>query len=440
MSYKEAWAGEFKTIARMSKKAQAIENRSEATVQQYIIGIKQFLEFHGESNPDEFLEAVREGKVDINRLIEDFVIEKDSQGLNTRTIRNYVGAIEKWLYLNDVEVQIKESVKPKGVNNRPLDDRIPKTDELKKLMIHTTGIRDKTIIEMAASSGLRKGTLLSLRVDDVNFDIDPDIAMITVKGGPGKKLAIGRKYFTFITPEARHYLELYREKREKVNDWNPESPLFTLHFDTETDKRIGRPLSSNGFSKLWQRLLDKASLDKMDEAGKRSWYILHFHTLRKFFMTQCSVAAIKPQFYNFWLGRKRFTTGSNDHAYFKAELENHIEEYKKAIPLLSIEEAETEEVKKDVSGLYLKVQEQARQIRELQSYLSQAGDLMKEAPELFAKRLQSIRRLSLMAIHDDDIHALMRDVTPLTEREQEDLKKQKPDLIQALKDMKKKRT
>ena len=382
MSYRNSWAGKYKSIGKLRNRLR-IKGKTEGTINQHIIAVKQFLDFHKYKNPDKLLEQIQEKKVDFNDLIEEFVVSNIDRGLGRKTLRQYVSYVEKWLQYNDVDVHIKEAIRPEGRTRRPLSDRSPTREELKNLMNHAY-IRDKTIIEVASSSGLRIGTLLGLKVGDVDFGIDPEIARINVCGGDGRKLKFGQKYFTFITPEARRYLEKYLQERRNVEKFNRESPLFMLHFNIETDKRIGKPLGAIAFRRQWHRLLKRSGLDEKDkpEGSITDWYVLHFHTLRKYFMTQCVEAGVKTQYYNFWMGHKQFDSGQNDSAYFRPEGMKHIEEYKKAIQNLSIEEYKAEEIKEEVKGLLNARYEQDKRIEKLEQELEVTHKMLMKMREL----------------------------------------------------------
>ena len=130
-----------------------------------------------------------------------------------------------------------------------------------------------------------------------------------------------RFYVTFITPEAKRMLELYRKTEEKKRPRTSEDYVFT--------DRYGKPLDFNGFRMLWNGTLEKLDLAEK----KRKIHTLHFHTLRKFFRTQCEGAGIQRSFWDFWMGHKG---GYLDESYFRAEQTKHVEEYRKAIPNLTV--------------------------------------------------------------------------------------------------------
>ena len=362
MSYKKIWASKYKSIRHL-KELFRIKNKSEGTVDQYIIGIKQFLDFLKQQNPDQFLKDVKEGHIDFNEKVREFVSFQLDRGLNSRTLRHYVVSVESWLQLNDVEVKVKDKYMPEGTNKRRLMDRSPKRDELKLLLDHAK-TRDKAILEVASSSGLRMGTLLTLQLGDVDFTIDDKIALINVNGGPGRKLNIGKSYFTFITPEARLRLEQYLDERKRSQTLTPKSPLFSVHFDVR-NKSIAKPVNRHTFKTQWVRLLEKANLLEMDSTGLKTRYILHFHTLRKYFKTQCENAGVKSTFIEFFMGH----THGLDDSYFKPSVKEGLEEYQKAIQHLSIEEYEAAGIRGEVKDLAYSKHEQDKRIEDLESEL-----------------------------------------------------------------------
>jgi len=90
----------------------------------------------------------------------------------------------------------------------------------------------------------------------------------------------------------------------------------------------------------WNRLLKKA-----DEAQKkRNFHQLHFHTLRKYLRTNLELAGVSKSFRERLLGHKGEYL---DEWYFKPQTQALLNEYRKAIPHLTILEpvAEYEEIR-----------------------------------------------------------------------------------------------
>jgi hypothetical protein len=185
------------------------------------------------------------------------------------------------------------------------------------------------------SSGLRIGTMLSLKAGDVDFDSYPDVAKIKVERKRGRKFvgkrrgSQGRVFFTWITEEAKKALKEYLEERKRAGETlTPDSPLF------EDSQGQGKFVTLENFERVWYRLLKRAGLN---EKSNRQ-YMLHVHTLRKYFRSNC--VGVDPSYRETWMGHK---AGYLDDSYFRAEEPLHLAEYRKAVPHLTVYSTPMEE-------------------------------------------------------------------------------------------------
>jgi len=100
----------------------------------------------------------------------------------------------------------------------PIDDMfalLEKPDNEKAL-----GMRDRAILELLYSSGLRVGELVGLGVE--NLDLNSRLVRVSGKGGKERLIPIGRKAITAI----RQYLEHTDETRKKAGYRKDTGPLF----------------------------------------------------------------------------------------------------------------------------------------------------------------------------------------------------------------------
>jgi hypothetical protein len=161
-----------------------------------------------------------------------------------------------------------------------------------------------------------------------------------------RKLAEGRKYFTFITPEARRALEDYLATRGELDK---SAPLFAGLGKTATE-----PLSQyvHNIGRQWRILLKRSGLVKKVE--NHTFNELHPHTLRKFFQTNCKLAGCRSDLVDYWMGHHSMGPGEylND-SYLRAPLEAHMMEYRKAVPALTVFETNvaSQEVKAEMIDL-----------------------------------------------------------------------------------------
>ena len=165
---------------------------SEETVVNYVKAVRKFCGFLGVEDPEELLQKLQSGEVDPGKKVDAYIDyalteEKFAHGHT----RGLVFGIKKWFELNGVIVNWEQIELPTSTEIRE-DDRAPTKEELKKLLNHASGARDRAIIYADASSGLRIGTLLSLRVGDVDFTY-PDVARFTVERKRGRKFSTSKR-------------------------------------------------------------------------------------------------------------------------------------------------------------------------------------------------------------------------------------------------------
>lgn len=306
---------------------------SEHTVCNYINGINAFTNYLKLPDPEVALKAMLEGKIDATAKVDSFIdylldVKKNSH----KTSRLYVFGVKKWLDLNGVKVDWKTIQLPTATQTR-VQDRAPTKDELKRILSHANA-RDRFVALADSSCGLRIGTFVSLKVGDVDLNY-PDVARITVERKKGRKFsnnarASGQFFSTFITPEAKTAMQEYITERKVAGEIiTPESPLVT-------DYSHKIYISGKAFESVWKRLLRKSGLDQ--KSG--SFYVLHVHTLRKYFRSNC--IGVDVSYRERWMGHQGQYL---DMSYFKAEEQLHLAEYRKAVPHLTVYGTPTDEKK-----------------------------------------------------------------------------------------------
>jgi integrase len=327
------WIKNYPSIARVDE-AIAGERRlgSEGTVEAYIKGVAKFTEFLEIPDPEEALRKFRSVEIMPTKKVDEF-IDHDLKSYAHRSVRNHLFGVKKWLDLSDISVQWDKIEFPTSTETTE-DDKAPTKEELKKLLNHANSARDRAFIYCSTSCGLRVGTLLSLKIGDVDFTY-PDVARLTITRKKGRKFARGsigaqgRLFVSWITPEARITLQQYLKEREAASEkLTPESPLFTDAYHKGTFVTV------EDYERVWARLLRRAGLAQKSHR----WYLLHIHTLRKYFRSNC--IGVDISYREKWMGHKGLYL---DMSYFKAEEQLHLNEYRKAIPHLTIYATATDE-------------------------------------------------------------------------------------------------
>ena len=340
---------------------------SELAAENYVKAVRKFVAYLGLADPEEALRRLKDGRVDAVKSVDCF-IDAMLERYAHMTVRGFVFGVKKWLEVNDVKVDWSRIQLPTGAATAE-SDRAPTKEEIKALLTHASSSRDRAVIMILASSGLRIGTLLSLKVGDVIWDF-PDVACIKVERQKGRKflgkrgVAQGKVYYTFISPEAKEELKKYLEERKRAGEKvTLESPLIGDAYHR------GNSITVEDFERVWARLLRRAGLA---EKSNR-WYKLHIHTLRKFFRSNC--IGVDPSYREHWMGHKG---GYLDESYFRAEVDKHLREYRKAIPHLTILTTPMEEKQLRVKAIldFARLQGyEEEKLRKLEEILARAKDV-----------------------------------------------------------------
>ena len=322
----ERLVSENESLRKLSDRMINREGKSIETLRRYLEGVASFTEYMQAESPDSALEKLRQSS-DITATIDQYIDNLIAKGFTPINVKAHWFGVKKWLTANRVNGIDYEYISRPKVSTR-IRDRIPTKDELRLILSNKISLRDQAFFMVALSSGLRIGTLATLKVKD--YEPIEDLGMITVEGGPNRKLANGKSFFTFITSETRKVLENYLKTRESLN---PDDPLFA--------KDNGKPLSAyvTNISRQWRRLTKRANLAQKIEG--HNYTELHGHVLRKFFQTNCKLSGCRADFVDFWMGHHpvRQEEYLND-SYFRPSTEQHLKEYRKAAFSLSVFEVE----------------------------------------------------------------------------------------------------
>lgn len=205
------------------------KNQSFFTIDGYGRYIDRFLNFLKDEtgkekpSPDDITqEIVRKYRLHVNRL-------KDQQGSDLKkTTQNYhvltLRAFLRYLAWRGIATLSPEKIAVGRTGDREITflEQAEITQIFAKPDIDTlAGVRDRAILELLFSTGLRVSELVALDTPDINFDRN-EIAVL----GKGKKLRV-----VFLSDEALYWLDQYVKnrgfKRIDTGDLKPkDDPLF----------------------------------------------------------------------------------------------------------------------------------------------------------------------------------------------------------------------
>ncbi len=271
----------FESIRKMIGEL-GLLTRSENTKKTYLKGIAKFVEYRQIKDLDSFVEEVRQ-KQNQNEVVKDFAVYLASKNLAPKSIAAWVSSLKKFFSANNLKVDVEIPLRIFNVH----EDVLPSKEDLKKIVLEVD-LRMKVIITMLASSGMRIGELHKLKVGDIDFS--KDIPTIRIRGIGAKER---KSRITFISIEARNFLEEYLNRRKSLGEeLNENSPVIA--------REDGKPMSYQNIQYLLEGVFRKYS----KKVGKR--YTLHAHCLRKWFKTQLISAGVPAPIVDRLIGHARY--------------------------------------------------------------------------------------------------------------------------------------
>ncbi len=189
-------------------------NVSRLTVRNYHHYLRRFegwfKEKHGSNIFDLDLEKVRKYRLYLSRFKDDH-----NEGLSLVTQSYHIIALRsflKWLVKNDLDVLSPEKIDLPKAESKSL--KFLNDDQVERLMRspdvdEEAGLRDRAILEVLFSTGLRVSELAKLNKEKIDFKTR-EFGII----GKG-----GRARVVFLSEKAAYWLKRYFDERE--DDWKP---------------------------------------------------------------------------------------------------------------------------------------------------------------------------------------------------------------------------
>ena len=319
---------------------------------------------------------------------------KYAAALNTRppkSARAFMTGAKSFLeYTLNVELTRKQGRLllgrlPKGSKARTEEAELTR-ETLCRILAHAD-VKGRALFLLLASSGIRVGEALKLRLEDVDLTVDP--ATVYVRGEYTKA---GDAYTSFISSEAREALMEWLKVRESYLAVSSGRSRGLGRSKNIGDKRIF-PFSVTVAEQMWRNAIIKAGMAERDSSTNR--HKLRIHMLRKWFLSQAKLAA-PENIVEAWAGH----SGYLDDAYRRYSMDQLREYYKKAEPYLLIS------IPKGISEIQTKFQKDVDQLRE------QVADLTRKLTDANAINLQlmteNMRLKEKMAQIEAEIRELRR--------------------------------
>ncbi len=262
------------------------KNRSQKTIKNYRFYLERFFDWGKINNPEDIdLEKIRQFRLYLNRFTNKKTggLKKNTQNYHLIAIRSFL----KYLAKRDIKTLGSEKIELAKIPERMVE--FLEGVDLEKILEAPllTGEpeiikkRDKAILELLFSTGLRVSELANLKKENVNLEKDE----FTVRGKGNKPRLV------FLSHQAKYCLKNYFEKRADLEPW-----IFLRH--DRASKNPDKPLTPRSIQRIVQRYAKVAGLTKK----------ITPHTLRHSFATDLLMNGADIRSVQAMLGHSSITT------------------------------------------------------------------------------------------------------------------------------------
>lgn len=263
------------------------KGRSQLTVRNYGFYLRRFLFWSKIDSPKKItLDLVRKYRLWLSRV-------KNPRGknLSLATINYHLIALRsflKYLAKRDIKSLAPEKIELAKTGERQisflegkdLENFLDAPLQIKEKEI--IKLRDKAILELLFSTGLRVSELCNLKKEDVNLKKDE----FAVEGKGGRWRVV------FLSNQAKYWLKRYLEKREDI------SPYLFVRHDKASEKKQEKGITPRSVQRLVKKYAKVAGITKK----------ITTHTLRHSFATDLLANGADLRAVQELLGHKNITT------------------------------------------------------------------------------------------------------------------------------------
>lgn len=244
-------SGVKKLIQQFLEYLEVERGRSLNTVANYDFYLKRFLGWAKISSPDQIsLDVVRRYRLWLNRKTDKAgkPLKKSTQNYHLIALRSFL----KYLAKRDINSLAPEKIELAKIPERQVD--FLESDDLERLLeapLKTKEdkiiqLRDKAILELLFSTGLRVSELSKLKIDQVNLKKDE----FTIRG-KGDKLRV-----VFLSNQGKYWLRQYLDQRKGM------SPSLFVRHDKAKGKQEPAGLTPRSIQRLIQKYAKAAGITK----------------------------------------------------------------------------------------------------------------------------------------------------------------------------------
>ena len=242
-----------------------------------------------------------------------------------------------------------------------MEDRAYTTEEIQQLLAKADE-RSKVLVLLLASTGMRIGAIPDLKLKHLTKVDEFNLYQITVYENTKEE------YYTFCSPECANAMDSYLAYRERCYEkMGPESPLIREQFDRDNPDKARNPrhMSLRALGFLIRELLVASGIQKVEHLtetktpGRHRKDVMASHGFRKFATTNMIRSKVNPEAREMLLGHSIGLSNS----YYKPDANEILQEYLKAIDLLTINEENRLRIK--IETQHIEHSEEWKQMRKM---------------------------------------------------------------------------
>lgn len=262
--------------------------RSERTIRNYDFYLRRFIKWAKNPAPTAIGDdLIRKFRLWLNRSVPgrlDATIKKNTQNYHLIALRSFL----KYLSRRDIKSMAPEKIELAKAPSRVV--AFLETEELERMLqIPLTAgedliaLRDKAILEMLFSTGLRVSELANLKIDQVNLKRDE----FTVRGKGDKPRVV------FLSESAKEWLKKYLNKRHDTSPY-----MFICHDRAKNGREDSGPITPRSIERMVEHCARAAGVTKR----------ITPHTLRHTFATDLLMNGADIRSVQSLLGHASITT------------------------------------------------------------------------------------------------------------------------------------
>jgi len=322
--------------------------KSKATMIEYLKNLNRFKDFYKLKDYDSIL-GIPNKK--LQEMIEDYVMDMKTK-VSPNTIPTRVYPLQAFFEINDVDIKWRKIRRLYPAKVKKSGRKAYSTEQVQEILQNCQDLRNRAIVLFMSASGVRIGAFPYLKIRDIQ-PIENCKSVLIYSGEIDE-------YTTFLTPEATKAFDQYIEQRKRDGEYfDDNSPAFRKTYQIGVEKV--NVVTEKAVSYVMERILKNTNIPNSENGVRNE--IQRNHGLRKRFDTIMKNTDSMKLIH----AEKMFGHSIPlDETYADFSIESLFNEYKKAIPELTIDDSER---------LKIQAREQSQKITQLEVKTARIEDL-----------------------------------------------------------------